>query len=73
MDEVRASAKRPPLFPLDGYRAFINEMVELVEEMPAILRYAPGDVDLGSIPLVIAADDRLIKRIEKQLRAARKG
>ncbi|OBG23474.1 hypothetical protein A5765_18725 [Mycolicibacterium celeriflavum] len=59
--------------PLDGFRRFIDELVELVEEMPAVLRYAPGDVDFGSITLEIVVDDRLIKRIEKQVRAALKG
>lgn len=57
--------------PLDGYRVFIDEMVELVNELPAILRSAPGDVDLGSIPLEIVAKDELIERIEKQVRVAR--
>lgn len=58
---------------LDGFWAFIDELVELVEEMFALLRYAPGDVDFGSVILVIDVDDRLIKRIEKQVRAAAKG
>ncbi|MCV7240420.1 hypothetical protein [Mycolicibacterium celeriflavum] len=59
--------------PLDGFRRFIDELAELVEEMPAVLRYAPGDVDFGSITLEIVVDDDLIKRIEKQVRAAAKG
>lgn len=58
--------------PLDGYHAFIDELVELIDEMPAILRYAPGDVDLGSVTLEIVAEDALIERIERQVRAARK-
>ena len=43
----------------------------LVNELPAILRSAPGDVDLGSIPLEIVAKDELIERIEKQVQVAR--
>lgn len=56
--------------PLDGFWAFIDELVEIVEEMPAVYRYAPGDVDFGRVTLEIVTDDRLFKRIEKQLRAA---
>lgn len=58
--------------PLDGFHAFIDELVQLVEEMPSVLRYAPGDVDFGSVTLEIVVDDRLIKRIDKQVRAAAK-
>nr|WP_090339693.1 hypothetical protein [Mycolicibacterium malmesburyense]CRL68176.1 hypothetical protein CPGR_00765 [Mycolicibacterium malmesburyense] len=58
--------------PLDGFRVFIDELVHLVEEMPSVLRYAPGDVDFGSITLEMVADERLIKRIAKQVRAAAK-
>lgn len=58
--------------PLDGFHAFIDELVQLVEEMPGVLRYAPGDVDFGSVTLEIVVDDRLIKRIDKQVRAAAK-
>lgn len=58
--------------PLDGFHVFIDELVEIVEEMPAVLRYAPGDVDFGRVTLEIVSDDRLFKRIEKQVRAAAK-
>lgn len=56
--------------PLDGYRMFIEEMVEFVNELPVVLRYAPVDVDLGAIPLEIVADGKLLDRIDKQVRAA---
>ncbi|ULE35496.1 hypothetical protein K3G64_04955 [Mycobacterium sp. IDR2000157661] len=58
--------------PIDGYRAFIDEMVDTVGELPELLRYAPGDLDLGSVPLEIIAEDALIDRIAKQVRAARR-
>ncbi|RAV16997.1 hypothetical protein DQP55_03010 [Mycolicibacterium sp. GF69] len=56
--------------PLEGFWAFIDELVGIVDEMPTVLRYASGDVDFGTVTLEIVSDDRLYKRIEKQVRAA---
>ncbi|OBB77131.1 hypothetical protein [Mycobacterium sp. 852014-52144_SCH5372336] len=58
--------------PLEGYRVFIDELVEIVDEMPAVVRYAPGDVDWGTVTLEIVTENALFKRIEKQVRAAAK-
>ncbi|GAT08479.1 hypothetical protein H7I77_24740 [Mycolicibacterium novocastrense] len=58
--------------PLDGFHAFIDELVELVEEMPTVARYAPGDVDHGTVVLEVVVDDDLIDRIDRQVRAAAK-
>jgi hypothetical protein len=53
--------------PLAGYRTFINEFVERVGEMPALLHYARGIVELDPVLLHMEADDKLLERISKQL------
>ena len=53
--------------PLAGYRKFINEFVERVGEMPALLHYGCGTVELDPVLLHIEADDKLLERISKQL------
>jgi hypothetical protein len=53
--------------PLAGYRTFINEFVERVDEMPAMLHYASGTVELDPVLLHMEAHDKLLERISKQL------
>jgi hypothetical protein len=53
--------------PLAGYRKFINQFVERVGEMPQMLRYGHGTVELDPVLLHIEADDKLLERISKQL------
>ena len=53
--------------PLAGYRTFINEFVERVDEMPELLHYACGTIELDPVLLHIEADDKLLERISKQL------
>jgi hypothetical protein len=53
--------------PLAGYRTFINEFVERVGEMPALLHYACGTVELDPVLLHMDVDDELLERISKQL------
>jgi hypothetical protein len=53
--------------PLAGYRAFINEFVERVGEMPEMLHYARGTIELDPVLLHIEADGKLLERISKQL------
>ena len=53
--------------PLAGYRKFINELVERVGEMPTLLHYGSGTVELDPVLLHIEADDKLLERISKQL------
>ena len=53
--------------PLAGYRKFINEFVERVGEMPALVHYGRGTVELDPVLLHIEADDKLLERISKQL------
>lgn len=59
--------------PLDGYRVFIDDLVELVAEMPQLLRHARGPVEADTILLHMDVDDQLVKRITKQVRAAARG
>jgi len=53
--------------PLTGYRTFINEFVQRVGEMPELLHYARGTIELDPVLLHIEADDELLERISKQL------
>jgi hypothetical protein len=53
--------------PLAGHRTFINEFVGRVGEMPEVLHYARGTVELDPLLLRMEADDKLLERISKQL------
>jgi hypothetical protein len=53
--------------PLAGYRTFINQFVERVGEMPEMLHYGCGTIELDPVLLHIEADDKLLERISKQL------
>jgi hypothetical protein len=52
-----------------AYRNFIDDFVERVGEMPAMLRYARGVVKLDPVVLHMEVDDELVKRISRQLSA----
>ncbi|CAJ1493942.1 hypothetical protein MU0083_000571 [[Mycobacterium] kokjensenii] len=39
--------------PLEGYRNFIDEFVERIDELPEVLRYARGHIDMGAIMLTM--------------------
>ena len=54
--------------PLEGYRTFIDDFVELIGEMPELMRHARGTVEADTISLHMDVDDQLIKRITKQVR-----
>ncbi|MFC3776369.1 hypothetical protein ACFOTF_12930 [Mycolicibacterium holsaticum] len=56
--------------PLEGIERFMDEMVEVAEELPTMRRYTSGAVDFGTVTIEIVADAKLVKRIDKQLRAA---
>ena len=58
--------------PLEGYRTFIDDFVELIGEMPELMRHARGTVEADTISLHMDVDDQLIKRITKQVRVAAK-
>jgi len=55
--------------PLVGYRAFIDDFVERVGEMPEMLRYAHGPVELDPVALHMDVDDKLLERITRRLKA----
>ena len=54
--------------PLAGDRTFIDDFVERVGEMPEMLHYAHGStVELDPVVLHMEVDDKLLKRITKQI------
>ena len=53
--------------PLQSYRTFIAEYVEVIESLPQVLEHATGVVQLGAIVMELDSDDRLFKRIFKRL------
>jgi hypothetical protein len=55
--------------PLQGYRTFVDEFVERVNEMPELLRWASGPVEADPVFLHMEVDDQLMNRITKRLRA----
>ena len=55
--------------PLSSYRKFIDDFVERVGEMPEMLYYAHGTVELDPVLLHMDVDDKLLERITKRLSA----
>jgi len=55
--------------PLQSYRAFIAEFVDVIEGLPAVLKHSSDVIDLGTIALDFDIDDRLFSRIFKRLDA----
>jgi hypothetical protein len=58
--------------PLDSYRTFIDDFVERIAEMPQLMRYGRGTVEADPVVLHMSVDDRLLKAITRQVRAAAK-
>ena len=54
--------------PLEGYRNFIDEFVERVGQIPEVIRYARGHIDLEPIMLQVDHADRLFTQACKGLR-----
>ncbi|MGD9620068.1 MAG: hypothetical protein AB7G47_07240 [Mycolicibacterium sp.] len=54
--------------PLQTYRTFIAEYVEVVESLPQVFEHATGPIHLGNIVMELECDDRLFKRIFKRLK-----
>lgn len=67
--DILADCARLLNIPLQSYREFIAEFVDLIEALPRVLGHATGDIDLGSLGLYIKIDDRLQSRIYKRLDA----
>jgi hypothetical protein len=55
--------------PLQSYREFIGELVDVIEALPQLLQHATGVVNMGSVVLDIDIDDQLRSRIFKRLEA----
>lgn len=55
--------------PLQSYREFIAEYVDIIKALPRVLGHATGDIDLGSLGLYMKIDDRLQSRIYRRLDA----
>jgi hypothetical protein len=63
--DIAADCARLLNRPIDGYRDFILELVDVVTSLPKFLRHAAGDVDLGSLALNIDIDGvpEMMKRL----------
>jgi hypothetical protein len=55
--------------PVASYRTFIDDFVERVGEMPRMLHYAHGTVELDPVVLHMEVSDQLLGRIRNQLSA----
>ncbi|KGI66862.1 hypothetical protein MJO55_04420 [Mycolicibacterium rufum] len=55
--------------PLQGFREFTAEYVDIIEALPRVLAHATGAIHLGGLALDIDVDDHLLSRIEKRLQA----
>ena len=53
--------------PVASYRTFIDDFVARVGEMPEMLHYAHGTVEMDPVVLHMEVDDELLQRITKQL------
>jgi hypothetical protein len=59
--------------PLRAYRTFIDDFVERVREIPELLRYASGTVEVDPVLLDMESNSQLLDRIFKRLKAIRGG
>lgn len=55
--------------PLNGFRPFINDMVERIAEMGEVQRWARAPIKLPPVYLGLVNDDKLRKRVFKKLNA----
>ena len=55
--------------PLQGFRQFTAEYVDIIDALPRVLAHATGAIHLGGLALDIDVDDHLLSRIEKRLQA----
>ncbi len=59
--------------PLESYRTFIDDLLEIIDEMPDMLRYSTGTVHADPVILYIHVDNQLVERISKQVMKLAKG
>ena len=67
--DILADCARLLDVPLQSYREFIAELVDVVESLPQVLEHATGVVNMGAVVLDINLDEiqeksRLLKRLE---------
>jgi hypothetical protein len=55
--------------PLQSYREFIGDFVDVVNALPRVLQHASGTVDMGSLALYLSVDDKRYARMLKRLDA----
>jgi hypothetical protein len=67
--DILADCARFLDIPLQSYREFIDEYVDIVDSFPRVLEHATGDIHLGSLALYINIDDKVQSRIYKRLDA----
>ncbi|BBX18663.1 hypothetical protein [Mycolicibacterium duvalii] len=53
--------------PLEGFRVFIDEFVELVDAFPRLLAHAKGTIDVGAIVLELDTDYAVLDRLTTRL------
>ena len=67
--DILADCARLLHIPLQSYREFTAEFVDVVEALPRVLQHATGPIDLGNLGLYIKIDDKLQSRIYRRLDA----
>ena len=67
--DVIADCARLLNAPLQGFREFTAEYVDIIEALPRVLAHATGAIHLGGLALDIDVDDHLLSRTEKRLQA----
>ncbi len=55
--------------PLQGFREFTAEYVDIIEALPRVLAHASGAIHLGGLALDLDVDDELLSMTEKRLHA----
>lgn len=55
--------------PIQSFREFIADYVDIVDALPRVLEHATGDVNMGSLGLFIKIDDKRHTRIIRRLDA----
>lgn len=53
--------------PLEGFDAFIDEIVAIVEALPRILQHANGTIHLGSVALELDIDYAMLSRLTDRM------
>lgn len=65
--DVIADCARLLDMPLQGFREFTAEYVDIIEALPRVLEHATGTIHLGGLALDLDVDDDLLSATEKRL------